>query len=227
MRHSMRIISLVKRKSMIYPNVITIMKIMASANNANPFDRPIALYCNIISDIQLLSFELINKYGLSWNYCSSGAADLASLVDFALRGVPLADLTPLLVGTHDPMIHPGKGVMGLRLNGVDYVDIKDLKIQNIHSSTGIGSLISGPYENVVSQQAPYMNGFSMNMVNGLTMTFSTNVILSNVEVSHIVSNTGLAYGVAVWYKTHVQIFGKKGLKIHHVHAGVRISYLLM
>ena len=113
--------------------------------------------------------------------------------------------------------------MGLRLNGVDYVDIKDLKIENIHSSTGIGTLLGGPYETVVSQQAPYMNGFSMNMVNGLTMTFSTNVILSNVEVSHIISNTGLSYGVAVWYETHVNIFGKKGLKIHHVHAGQELA----
>jgi len=61
------------------------------------------------------------------------------------------------------------------------------------------------------------------MVNGLTMTFSTNVILSNVEVSHIISNTGLAYGVAAWYETHVNIFGKKGLKIHHVHAGQELA----
>ena len=62
---------------------------------------------NKIVDIQLLSFELINKYGLSWNYCSSGAADMAALVDFALRGEQFEDITPLLVGSHDPMIHPG------------------------------------------------------------------------------------------------------------------------
>ena len=113
--------------------------------------------------------------------------------------------------------------MGLRLNGVDNVDLKDLKITNIHSSTGIGTLLGGSYETVVSQQAPYMNGFSMNMVNGLSLTFSTNVIFSNIEVSHIISNTGLAYGVAVWYQTHLTIFGKKGLKVHHVHAGQELA----
>jgi len=63
----------------------------------------------------------------------------------------------------------------------------------------------------------------MNMVNGLTMTFTTNVNLSNVEVSHIISNTGLSYGVAVWYKTHVNIYGDNGLNIHHVHAGKELA----
>ena len=65
---------------------------------------------NIINDIQILSFELINNYGLSWNYCSAGAADMAALADFAIRGTPFEELTPLLVGSHDPMIHPGKGI---------------------------------------------------------------------------------------------------------------------
>ena len=73
----------------------------------------------------------------------------------------------------------------MRFNGVDVVDMKDVKIENIHSSTGIGTLLGGSYEDVVSQQAPYMNGFSMNMVNGLTMTFTTNVNIQNTEISHI------------------------------------------
>ena len=65
---------------------------------------------NTITDIQIMSFEFINNYGLSWNYCSAGAADMAALADFAIRGKAFEDRTPLLVGSHDPMIHPGKGV---------------------------------------------------------------------------------------------------------------------
>lgn len=178
---------------------------------------------NTITDIQLLSFELINNYQLSWNYCSSGAADLAALVDFALRGEPFESNTPLLVGSHDPMIHPGKGVMGLRFNGVDFVSMKDVKIENIHSQTDVGSMLGGAYQDVVSQQAPYMNGFSMNMVNGLSLTFTTNVVMRNVEVNKVISNTGLAYGVAAWYETHVDIQGKKGLQIKNVHAGRELA----
>jgi len=174
---------------------------------------------NPITDIQIASFELINRYGLSWNYCSAGAADMGALADFAIRGTPFEAFTPLLVATHDPMIHPGKGVMGLRLNGVDAVDITDLWIENVHSSTDIGTTLGGPYEQVVSQQAPYMNGYSMNMVNGATFTFTTNVQLSNVYISHVVSDTGLAYGLAAWYETSIDIVGKKGLQIDHVHAG--------
>merc|ERR1712190_406314 len=178
---------------------------------------------NTITDIQLLSFELINAHQLSWNYCSSGAADLASLVDFALRGEPFEQNTPLLVGSHDPMIHPGKGVMGLRFNGVNFVEMKDVKIENIHSQTDVGSMLGGAYQDVVSQQAPYMNGFSMNMVNGLSLTFTTNVVMRNVEVNKVISNTGLAYGVAAWYETHVDIQGKKGLSISEVHAGRELA----
>ena len=36
---------------------------------------------NAITDIQIMSFEFINNYGLSWNYCSAGAADMAALAD--------------------------------------------------------------------------------------------------------------------------------------------------
>jgi len=178
---------------------------------------------NIVTDIQLLSFELINNYGMSWNYCAAGAADLTALTNFAVRGTPFEDGSPLLVGTHDPMIHPGKGVMGLRLNGVDSVDLSDVKIQNIHSSTGVGSLLGGVYEQVVSQQAPYMNGFSMNMVKGLSATFTTNMALSNVHVDHITSATGLAYGVSTWYDTEMQIVGQQGLSITNIHAGKQLA----
>ena len=111
----------------------------------------------------------------------------------------------------------------MRLNGVDNVAVKNLKIDNIHSSTNIGSLLGGSYTNVVSQQAPYMNGFSMNMVNGFSATFSRNIEMDNIEISRIVSNTGLSYGVAAWYETHINIIGKKGLKISNVHAGLKLA----
>jgi len=178
---------------------------------------------NAIVDIQILSFEMINRYGLSWNYCSSGAADMAALTDFALRGEQFEDQTPLLVGSHDPMIHPGKGVMGLRFNGVDVVDMKDVKISNIHSQTQLGSMLGGTYEDVVSQQAPYMNGYSMNMVNGMSLTFTTQVNVQNTEITKIISDTGLAYGVAAWYETHMNVIGRKGLHIQHVHAGYALA----
>ena len=36
-----------------------------------------------------------------------GAADMTALADFALRGTQFDDQPLLLVGSHDPMIHPG------------------------------------------------------------------------------------------------------------------------
>jgi len=178
---------------------------------------------NLVTDIQLLSFELINKHDLSWNYCPGGAADMAALTGFAIHGHQFVENTPELVGSHDPMIHPGKGVMGLRFNGVDGVDMRDVKIQNIHSTTGLGTLLGGVYEQVVSQQAPYMNGFSMNMVNGMSATFTSNIAMNNVHVDRVISSTGLAYGVAAWYETDIDISGNKGLIISNIHAGKELA----
>merc|ERR1712154_28193 len=39
----------------------------------------------------------------------------------------------------------------------------------------------------------------------------------------IISNTGLAYGVAAWYETHINVMGRKGLEIKHVHAGWQLA----
>ena len=103
------------------------------------------------------------------------------------------------------------------------MDMHDVKIQNIHSTTGLGTLLGGVYEQVVSQQAPYMNGFSMNMVNGLSATFTTNMQLNNVHVDRIISNTGLAYGVAAWYQTEMDITGQQGLTISNIHAGKELA----
>jgi len=113
--------------------------------------------------------------------------------------------------------------MALRFNGIDGVNLKNVQIENIHSQTRIGSMLGGEYQDVVSQQAPYMNGYSMNMVNGMSLTFTTNVRLRNIKINKIISNTGLAYGVAAWYETHIDIEGKKGLTITDVHAGRELA----
>ena len=106
--------------------------------------------------------------------------------------------------------------MGLRLNGVDDGELKNVQISDIRSWTDIGTLLGGKYENIVSQQAPYMKGFSMNMVNGISLTFSKNIILNDVAVNTVISKTGLSYGLALWYDTEIEI---GNISMKHVHAG--------
>lgn len=65
---------------------------------------------NKIVDIQIFAFKLIQDYGLSWDYCSGGAADMNALSKFAFDGEQFLQFSPLLVPSHDPMIHPGKGM---------------------------------------------------------------------------------------------------------------------
>ena len=108
--------------------------------------------------------------------------------------------------------------MGLRLNGVNNAEIKNVKIENIKSATKIGTTLGGKYENIVSQQAPYMNGYSMNMVNGMSLTFSKDISLNGITLNNIISNTGLSYGMAFWYETSVDIIDD-GIDIQNVFAG--------
>ena len=112
--------------------------------------------------------------------------------------------------------------MGLRFNGVDNGEIRNLRIENIESATPIGTELGGKYENIVTQQAPYMNGYSMNMVNGISLTFARNIVFAeNVYLNNIISNTGLSYGIALWYDTQVTI--RDNVDINNVYAGKKLQ----
>eukprot|EP01083_Nonionella_stella_P067359 178121_1 len=173
---------------------------------------------NTIVDIQIFAFKLIAEYDLSWNYCSGGASDMNALVEFAFDNTEFLPFTPVLVPSHDPMIHPGKGVLGLRLNGVEGVQINGLIVENIHSTTGLGTELGGSYTNIVSQQQPYMNGYSMNMAHGVSLTFTKQCVLNDIHVNNVVSDTGLSFGIALWYNTDVTV-DEGGITIEHVYAG--------
>ena len=155
------------------------------------------------------------------NYCASGAADMNALTQFAMGEGTFVEGTPLLATTHDPMIHPGKGVLGLRLNGVSDAQIHNVKIENIESRTALGSLLNGNYDFTVSQQKPYMSGFSMNMANGMSVTMCDQMLLDGVEITGVRSYTGLAYGLAIWYETKLLV--KNSVKVTNIIAGKELT----
>ena len=146
-----------------------------------------------------------------------------ALVKFAFDNEQFIQFTPLLVTTHDPMIHPGKGVMGIRFNGVNNGELRNVVIENIISQTPMGSELGGKYTNIVTQQAPYMNGYSMNMVNGISLTFAKNVIFNGIYLNNIISATGLSFGIALWYDTQINIIPNSIIDINNVIAGKELN----
>eukprot|EP01084_Bolivina_argentea_P136242 239950_1 len=117
------------------------------------------------------------------------------LTDFAVEGIQFGETSPTLFGTHDPMQHPGKGIIGAKINGVDFAVIKDLNIFNLISDTKLGSTLMSSYSATVTQQKPYMVGYSMNMVQGLTITMCKNMDIDTITIDTLKSLTGLTRGI--------------------------------
>jgi len=122
----------------------------------------------------------------------------------------------------DAMFHPAKGLLALKISGVDGVSLKNVNIENIQDETPLGSTLCGVVDEPrhglyhFAQQIPYQIGFSMNMVMGMTIDFS-NVQMENIRVSNLYSHTGLVYGFAAWFESDIDVRGQ--LDIHHLHAG--------
>ena len=88
-------------------------------------------YGNPLLNLQLYHLELIRNNILTWDYCYSGGADIEALLKFAFYDQKF-ELLSIIAG-HDPQIHPGKGIIGLRLNGVNNAQLNNVSISNLHS----------------------------------------------------------------------------------------------
>ena len=60
----------------------------------------------------------------------------------------------------------------------------------------------------------------MNMVMGITVDFST-VTTDNLSIQNLQSNTGLTFGFATWFKSHIQVYGD--FKVSDLSAGYSLT----
>jgi len=113
----------------------------------------------------------------------------------------------------DAMFHPSKGLLAVKISGVEGVSVDGLVIEDIQDETPMGSELCGamdfPSHGMYhfAQQAPYQVGFSMNMLMGVTVDFSA-VQMRNVRMSRMYSSTGLVYGVAAWFESDLSVDGE-------------------
>jgi len=126
----------------------------------------------------------------------------------------------------DAMFHPGKGLLALKISGVEGVVMNDVQIENIQDETPLGSDLCGVMDQPkhgqyhFAQQLPYQVGFSMNMVMGITIDFS-DVQMTNTRINGLYSHTGLVYGMAGWFESNIKVNGD--LDIKSLHAGVDVD----
>ena len=135
----------------------------------------------------------------------------------------------------DIMQHSGKGVLGIRMDGVNDVTLTgNIIISQLHEKTGLGTLGCGDYEGPVSegeggqvkQKTPMQVGFSGNNVQAISITTSTNVVFddnANVEISNIKSDFGEVFGVSFWTANDISIDENALIKVWNVESGAELE----
>jgi len=125
----------------------------------------------------------------------------------------------------DAMFHPSKGLLGLKVSGVDNVKLNGVWIENLVDFTDFGHDLCGKHDLYhFSQQSPYQIGYSMNMVLAMSVDFSrVRVKEGGIWIDGVYSATGLTFGVAAWFDSMIEYEAGALLNIFNVYAGFAIG----
>ena len=129
----------------------------------------------------------------------------------------------------DAMLHSGKGILGLRLDGVADLHINGLEIYNLYDSTPVGRSECGEYTDYsfskggghFRQVQPMQIGFSGNMVQGIAINTVENSVFENIVVHDLTSETGASFGIAIWPANDIEF--TNDITVYNIYAGVTIS----
>jgi len=129
----------------------------------------------------------------------------------------------------DRMGHVPKGVLGIRMDGVEDVVFTNLKINDLHEKSERGSDLCSEYwdEDFTSfrgmghfiQNTPYLYGYTGNRVHGIMSDFSSYTFSGTVEISGIVSDTGLVRGIGMYTQTELTLDDGLTLTMRNFSAG--------
>jgi len=177
---------------------------------------------NIITDATLAMTELNrDDWGLNqimYVLTDELTAWARGEIDGGFNGVQAEYLCAI-----DGMIHSAKGTFGLRIDGVDGVDINGLTISNIQEDSPMGYGICGKCTQCAFEsRSPYQKKYTGNMVQGASIDFSNPLKMVDVTVDGIYSETGKARGIALWPGVHAEFGGD--INVNNVHSGRSIDY---
>merc|ERR1712083_783353 len=122
-----------------------------------------------------------------------------------------------------------KGVIGIRMDGVEGVHFDGLEISNLHEHGDLGSNLCGEYyQNTdahnygggnLFQNIPYLYGYTGNYVHGIFSDFAEMTMAGQVVLSDIRSDTGLARGMGLYVQTSLSFADDASLEISGLSAG--------
>ena len=198
-------------------------------------------------DIVIDSYIALSYLGYdNWDLLGRQALGDGTMVNWALgTGTDLAsgnapyeiDIDNILIGCNvDGQLHSGKGVLGLRIDSVEDVTIKNVEIYELEDSTELGLKDCGAYSkfNIWNsdgshrggghfvQRPPMQTGFSGNMVQAISIASSRNVIIEDVHAHDLISHTGQTYGVSIW-PGNDNVILKGFILTEYLHAGLEVD----
>merc|ERR1719361_1728224 len=145
-----------------------------------------------------------------------------------------ADDTPYFGCNNDRMGHVPKGIIGIRMDGVEDVVFKDLSITDIHEQGHIGSDLCGDYWDDDAefrsffgggntlQNTPYMYGYTGNRAHGIFSDFADYTFDGDIEIGGLVCDPGLVRGIGMYRQTQVFFTENSTLSMHDFSAGHKL-----
>ena len=144
-----------------------------------------------------------------------------NLHNWAFGQASISEAADSFMCNGDSMIHSLKGVIGLRIDGVEDVSVSNLKIENLYEYAELGSELCGEYDHShFTQRLPFQTGYSGNMMQGISVDYA-NAIFKDVEILNLESATGMAVGINLWYGADVQF--EDSVKMEGIYAGSSIE----
>eukprot|EP01084_Bolivina_argentea_P048422 89224_1 len=129
----------------------------------------------------------------------------------------------------DAQVHAAKGLTGIRIDGVNDVQLTEIRIQDMTEVTPPGSALCGTYTAFdrdcvgkcgghIRQKEPMQVGFSGHNLQGICLNAATKVKIGVTNIDNLQSLYGLTYGISIW--PSVDIVFEETVQISNLLAGV-------
>ena len=131
----------------------------------------------------------------------------------------------------DIMGHSGKGLIGLRIDGTKNVQLSNIKVENLHDYSILGTLACGEYEGHtdfgegghLKQATPMQTGYSGNNVQGIAISSSELTMANNIEINNVESDYGDSYGISFWTANDVKFSDSTSVSINKILSGTNLN----
>eukprot|EP01084_Bolivina_argentea_P021273 39520_1 len=135
----------------------------------------------------------------------------------------------------DAQVHAAKGLTGIRVDGVNNLQLKQININNLKEVTPPGTSLCGKYTSFdrdcigkcgghIRQKEPMQVGFSGHNLQGICLNAAKNVNVGKININNLQSLYGLTYGISIW--PSVDIMFEQNVIIENLLAGVDYKNIL-